>query len=42
MTGPQQSRIPTSALSLEFPMSLGVYDTYEQAMARRAAKDAAV
>jgi hypothetical protein len=33
MTGPQQSRIPTSALSLEFPMSLGVYDTYEQAQA---------
>ncbi|HET8561835.1 MAG TPA: general stress protein [Marmoricola sp.] len=33
MTGPQQPRIPTSALSLEFPMSLGVYDTYEQAQA---------
>ena len=24
-------RIPTSALTLEFPMSLGVYDRYEQA-----------
>ncbi|HET8605031.1 MAG TPA: general stress protein [Marmoricola sp.] len=33
MTGPQQPRIPTSALALEFPMSLGVYDTYEQAQA---------
>ena len=31
MSGPQNPRVPTSALSLEFPMSLGVYDTYEQA-----------
>src|SRR6478752_9521869 len=29
---PQQNiRIPTSALSLEFPLSLGVYERYEQA-----------
>jgi hypothetical protein len=29
---PQQSlRIPTSALTLEYPMSLGVYERYEQA-----------
>jgi hypothetical protein len=31
MTQPQSSRIPTSALTLEYPMSLGVYDRYEQA-----------
>jgi hypothetical protein len=31
MTHPQQPRIPTMALSLEYPMSLGVYDRYEQA-----------
>ena len=31
LSGPQQPRIPTSSLSLEFPMSLGVYDRYEQA-----------
>jgi hypothetical protein len=31
MSQPQSFRIPTSALSLEFPMSLGVYDRYEQA-----------
>lgn len=33
MTGPQNPRIPPSALQLEFPMSLGVYDRYEQAQA---------
>lgn len=31
MSGSQHPRVPTSALSLEFPMSLGVHDTYEQA-----------
>src|SRR6476620_1445951 len=31
MSSQQMPRIPTSALTLEFPMSLGVYDRYEQA-----------
>lgn len=31
MSQPQNLRIPTSALTLAYPMSLGVYDRYEQA-----------
>jgi hypothetical protein len=31
MSQPQNSRIPTSALTLEYPLSLGVYEKYEQA-----------
>ena len=31
MSQQQNFRIPTSALSLEFPLSLGVYERYEQA-----------
>ncbi len=31
MSQSQNFRIPTSALTLDYPMSLGVYDTYEQA-----------
>ncbi len=31
MSQPQGARVPTSALSLEYPMSLGVYERYEQA-----------
>jgi hypothetical protein len=31
MTQPQNRRIPTSALTLDYPLSLGVYDRYEQA-----------
>jgi hypothetical protein len=31
MSQQQSFRIPTSALTLEYPMSLGVYDRYEQA-----------
>jgi hypothetical protein len=31
MSQPQNIRIPISALTLEFPMSLGVYEKYEQA-----------
>jgi hypothetical protein len=31
MSQPQNLRIPTSALTLDYPMSLGVYDRYEQA-----------
>ncbi len=31
MSQPQNVRIPTSALTLDYPMSLGVYDKYEQA-----------
>jgi hypothetical protein len=31
MSQPQNFRIPTSALTLDFPLSLGVYEKYEQA-----------
>ena len=31
MSQPQNARVPTSALSLDYPMSLGVYERYEQA-----------
>jgi hypothetical protein len=31
MPQPHSSRIPTSALTLDYPFSLGVYDRYEQA-----------
>jgi hypothetical protein len=31
MSQPQSARVPTSALTLEYPMSLGVYERYEQA-----------
>ena len=31
MSQPQNARLPTSALTLEYPMSLGVYERYEQA-----------
>ncbi len=31
MSQPQSSRVPTSALTLDYPLSLGVYDRYEQA-----------
>lgn len=31
MSQPQNLRIPISALTLDFPMSLGVYEKYEQA-----------
>jgi hypothetical protein len=31
MSQPQRSRVPTSALTLDYPLSLGVYDRYEQA-----------
>jgi hypothetical protein len=31
MSQPPSTRIPTSALTLDYPMSLGVYDRYEQA-----------
>ena len=31
MSQPQSFRIPTSALTLEYPLSLGVYERYEQA-----------
>ena len=31
MSQPHSSRIPTSALTLEYPFSLGVHDRYEQA-----------
>ena len=31
MSQPQNPRVPTSALTLEYPMSLGVYEKYEQA-----------
>ena len=31
MSTPASPRIPTSALTLDFPMSLGVYDRYEEA-----------
>jgi hypothetical protein len=31
MSQPQSFRVPTSALTLEFPLSLGVYEKYEQA-----------
>ena len=31
MSQQQSSRVPTSALMLEYPMSLGVYERYEQA-----------
>lgn len=31
MSQPQNLRIPTSALTLDYPMSLGVHDRYEQA-----------
>jgi len=31
MSHPQSFRVPTSALTLEYPMSLGVYERYEQA-----------
>ena len=31
MSQPQSPRVPTSSLSLEYPMSLGVYEKYEQA-----------
>ncbi len=31
MSQSQSARVPTSALSLEYPMSLGVYERYEQA-----------
>ncbi len=31
MSQQQNSRIPTSALTLEYPLSLGVYEKYEQA-----------
>ncbi len=31
MSQPQSARLPTSALTLEYPMSLGVYERYEQA-----------
>ena len=31
MSQPQSARVPTSALTLEYPLSLGVYERYEQA-----------
>jgi hypothetical protein len=31
MSQPQNFRIPTSALTLDYPLSLGVYERYEQA-----------
>jgi hypothetical protein len=31
MSPQQNQRVPTSALTLDFPMSLGVYERYEQA-----------
>src|SRR6188472_3360813 len=31
MSQPQSARVPISALSLDYPMSLGVYERYEQA-----------
>ncbi len=31
MSQPQSFRIPTSSLTLDYPMSLGVYERYEQA-----------
>jgi uncharacterized membrane protein (UPF0136 family) len=31
MSQPQSSRVPTSALTLDYPMSLGVYERYEEA-----------
>lgn len=31
MSGPQRAGVPFSALDLEYPMSLGVYDKYAQA-----------
>src|ERR1700712_1503703 len=31
MSQPQSFRIPTSALTLDYPMSLGVHERYEQA-----------
>ena len=31
MSQPQNARVPTSALILDYPMSLGVYERYEQA-----------
>jgi len=31
MSHPQSFRVPTSALTLDYPMSLGVYERYEQA-----------
>lgn len=31
MSQPQNARIPTSALTLDYPLSLGVYERYEQA-----------
>jgi hypothetical protein len=31
MSQPQNVRIPTSALTLDYPLSLGVYERYEQA-----------
>ena len=31
MSQPQNPRIPTSALTLDYPLSLGVYEKYEQA-----------
>ncbi len=31
MSTPQSSRVPTSILTLDFPMSLGVHDRYEDA-----------
>ncbi len=31
MSHPQNARVPTSALTLQYPLSLGVYERYEQA-----------
>jgi hypothetical protein len=31
MSQPQSARVPTSALTLQYPLSLGVYERYEQA-----------